>query len=259
MPADAPAAPAAEPKPAAAAPAPAAGAPAAAAPAAAPAAKPDAPAPAAAPKPGDPPAAAAAPKSLLDEAADDGAPAKPGDPPAAKPGDKPQGAPESYTDFKLPEGFSADAKLIDSFKAAAKDMNLSQENAQKLVTLQAEYAKTTAETLVSQAEQQRTTQIEAWKTETKTALGAEWKKELGFASKALDAFWPPEARALLAKSGFGDHPQFVPGLVKLGKALSETNPGVGNRSGITDPKEATNRSMFPKMYDANGNYIGGAR
>ena len=233
MPADAPAAPAAEPKPAAAAPAPAAGAPAAAAPAAAPAAKPDAPAPAAAPKPGDPP--------------------------AAKPGDKPQGAPESYTDFKLPEGFSADAKLIDSFKAAAKDMNLSQENAQKLVTLQAEYAKTTAETLVSQAEQQRTTQIEAWKTETKTALGAEWKKELGFASKALDAFWPPEARKLLTLSGFGDHPQFVPGLVKLGKALSETNPGVGNRSGITDPKEATNRSMFPKMYDANGNYIGGAR
>lgn len=170
---------------------------------------------------------------------------------------KTQGAPESYTDFKLPDGLTLDAALTDSFKATAKELGLSQDAAQKLVTLQAEHAKSTAENLVSQAEKQRADQITAWQAETKKALGAEWQKELGFAGKALDAFWPSEFRKMLTASGLGDHPQMVAGLVKMGKAMSETAPGDGSRAGITDPKEVQNRQMFPKMYDASGNYIGG--
>lgn len=172
---------------------------------------------------------------------------------------KSQGAPETYTDFKLPEGLTPDAKLMDSFKAIAKKHNLSQETAQEFVSMQAEHAKSTAESMVSQAQTQRDEQISAWQAETKKALGAEWKKELGFAGKALDAFWPPEFRKKLTASGFGDHPEMVAGLVALGKKMSETKPGEGSRIGITDPKEAGHRSMFPKMYDAEGKYIGGAK
>lgn len=172
---------------------------------------------------------------------------------------KTQGAPESYTDFKMPEGMTSDAKLMDSFKAMAKKHNLSQETAQEFVTLQAEHAKSTGEAIVAQAEKQRADQIAAWQAETKKALGSGWKEELGFAGKALDAFWPPEFRKMLTASGLGDHPLMVKGLVELGKKMSEAKPGEGSRVGIVDPKEATNRSMFPKMYDASGNYIGGQK
>ncbi len=172
---------------------------------------------------------------------------------------KTQGAPDAYTDFKLPDGLTPDAKLMDSFKATAKELGLSQDAAQKLVSMQAEYAKSTSESLVSKAEQQRAEQITAWQDETKKALGAGWQKELGFAGKALDAFWPPEFRKMLTASGLGDHPQMVAGLVKMGKAMSEAKPGEGSRVGIVDPKEAGHRSMFPKMYDGSGNYIGGAK
>ncbi len=228
----------------------------------APAAAPAAPAPGASGQAAAPAAGAAAPAaqtgSLLEQAASGEAP-KPGE--AAKPGDvaAKAGAPESYTDFTLPEGISPDAKLMDSFKATAKELGLSQDAAQKLVSLQAEHAKSTAETLVSQAEQQRAAQISAWQAETKKSLGAEWQKELGYAAKALDAFWPPEFRQMLTASGLGDHPLMAKGLVELGKRMSETKPGEGSRAGITDPKEASNRQMFPKMYDASGNYIGGPK
>ncbi len=201
--------------------------------------------------------AAKTPASLLESAGDVKADATKTD--VKTDAAKTQGAPDAYTDFKLPDGMELDAKLTDSFKATAKELGLSQEAAQKLVSLQAEHAKSTAESLVSKAEQQRAEQISAWQDETKKALGAEWKKELGFAGKALDAFWPPEFRKMLTASGLGDHPQMVAGLVKMGKAMSEAKPGEGSRVGIVDPKEAGHRSMFPKMYDANGSYIGGAK
>lgn len=207
------------------------------------------PTPAANPTPGNvaPPAEPVTSQSLLESAGKE-AP-KPGD---VKPGDKTQGAPETYSDFTLPDGITLDAKLADGFKALAKEMNLSQENAQKLATLQAEHVKTTADSLVKEAEQQRTKQLEAWKTETKTALGADWQKELGFAGKALDAFGGPELRKLLTESGLGDHPLMAKMLVAVGKTMSETQPGEGTRVAIDDPKESQYRGMFPKMYDGNG-------
>lgn len=203
--------------------------------------------------------AAKTPGSLLEAAGADDAKADATKTDVKTDAAKSQGAPETYTDFKLPDGLTPDAKLMDSFKALAKAKGLSQETAQEFVTMQAEHAKSTAESLVAQAEQQRATQIEAWQAETKKALGAEWKKELGFAGKALDAFWPPEFRKMLTASGLGDHPQMVAGLVALGKKMSEAKPGEGSRVGIVDPKEAGHRSMFPKMYDGSGNYIGGAK
>lgn len=240
---EAPAAPApvaAEPKPGAAAPV-----------------TPAAPAPAAvAPKPGEPAAPQPKTGSLLENAQKpEGAPPKPGEP---KPGDAPQGAPETYADFTLPEGMTPDKALLEKAVPLFKELGLSQEKSQKLVTLQAEYAKSSMEALVAQSEKLRTEQIATWQSEVKKELGADWEKELGHSARALDAFWPPEFRKLLTQSGFGDHPDMIRGLIKLGKQLGETKPGDGSRVPVNDPKEQTNRTMFPKMYDANGNYIGGS-
>lgn len=47
--------------------------------------------------------------------------------------EKPAGAPEAYTDFALPEGATVDPERMAAFQGLAKELNLSQEGAQKLV------------------------------------------------------------------------------------------------------------------------------
>lgn len=47
--------------------------------------------------------------------------------------EKPKGAPESYEDFKAPEGTEFAAPVVDAFKGVAKELDLSQDQAQKLI------------------------------------------------------------------------------------------------------------------------------
>lgn len=128
-----------------------------------------------------------------------------------------QGAPEKYADFKLPEGLALDTGMADEFKGVAKEMNLSQDAAQKLVNLQAKYAKAQSDAILSQYKQQ----VEGWKKETIQHLGAEYKKELSFAAKAMDRFGSPELKALLNDSGLANHKDVVSFCQKIGKAISE--------------------------------------
>jgi len=69
---------------------------------------------------------------------DDKTPPNPGDdPPQEETDDAPKGAPESYADFTLPEGVTVDAERTEAFKGLAKELNLTQEQAQQLVTFEA--------------------------------------------------------------------------------------------------------------------------
>lgn len=45
----------------------------------------------------------------------------------------PEGAPEEYAEFTMPQGIEMNSELADSFKGVAKELNLSQGAAQKLV------------------------------------------------------------------------------------------------------------------------------
>lgn len=162
-----------------------------------------------------------------------------------------QGAPETYADFTLPEGISADPKLLDAFKGVAKKHNLSQEAAQELVTLQAQTQKASGEFIVKEAERLRTEQQQKWQAEVKKNLGPNWQKEMSFAGKALDAFGGPELRKRATEMGWGDDPLFVNAWVAVGKAMGEAQPGSGTRVDVSDPKETTKRSMFPRMFDGS--------
>jgi len=53
--------------------------------------------------------------------------------------DKPEGAPEKYEAFKVPEGVTIDETAATEFGALAKELNLTQENAQKLVDYQIKF------------------------------------------------------------------------------------------------------------------------
>lgn len=190
----------------AAAPAPAAAAPAAAAPAptAAPAA-----APAADPNDPDAVAKAAADK----EAADKAAAAE-----AAK--TKPAGAPEAYEAFTLPEGIKLDEPVMGEFQTLAKELNLPQEAAQKLVDLAGKMQLGTVEQIQATVERQSQEWAEASKAD-KEFGGDTFDANLALAKSALDKFGSPELKTMLSETKLGNHPEVLRFMVRAGKAISQ--------------------------------------
>lgn len=204
---------------------PAEGTPANSAAPAAPAVTPAAPAaaPAADPTLLTPPAAPAAtdPKPEGEPPAKPGDPAKPEDGKAKDDGkDQPQGAPEAYTDFTLPDGMEMDAAVLGEFTGLAKELNISQESAQKLIDLQSKIA-------TQQAEQYQaavTKQGEQWKEAVKNdpELGGEnYEKSVASAVKVIQSFGDDGLKDLLNSSGLGNHPALFKFCHRVSQAISE--------------------------------------
>lgn len=136
---------------------------------------------------------------------------------AAKDAGKPQGAPEKYEAFKSPEGLTLDTKVMDEFTAAARELNLPQDAAQKMVDKMAPLM------AQRQAEQLSTMRTE-WETKSKTDAefgGDKLEASMVQANKAMNAFATDEFRTLLNETGLGNHPEWVRFMVRAGKAISE--------------------------------------
>ncbi|ENK8484132.1 TPA: peptidase [Enterobacter hormaechei] len=205
----------------------------------------------AAPAPSEPSAPAAdAPAPAADPAKPEGDKPQPGTegdkPQEEKPadGDKPadksedeeqkqEGAPEKY-EFTAGEGVELDSEALKDFEPVARDLNLTNEQAQKLVDA---YPKILA------GVQQR--QAEAWQLQTEQwAADVKADKELGgdkltanlsAAQRALEQFGDPELKEYLDSTGLGNHPALVKAFIKVGKAMSEDKVVTGgHESGGSD-------------------------
>jgi hypothetical protein len=128
-----------------------------------------------------------------------------------------KGAPEKYADFKVPEGIEVNQPMLEEFKTVAKKHNLTQEAAQELIDLQVKHVQGISEGLLSTFNQIKT----EWMKEAIQELGADYKKELVYAGKAIDKFGTPELRTILNQTGIGNHKELVKFFVKIGKAVSE--------------------------------------
>jgi hypothetical protein len=154
---------------------------------------------------------------------------------AAEKAAKEQGAPDKYADFKLPKGMTLDKAMADQFIALAKELNLPQDKAQKLVDMYAgtmiEQAKVSANGFVKM--------VSDWAEETKTELGADAQKQLSFAFKAIQKFGSPGLRQLLNETGVGSHKEMVKCFIAIGKAISEdtTTPASGSGAGSESPED----------------------
>lgn len=203
-----------------------AGAPAPAASPAAPAPEPvstlmgsDPPAPSPAPSPGAAPAPSPAPAP--------GAAPAPTPAPSAAPAPAEAKAPEEYTDFAVPEGVTFDAEQLGTFKTVAKEIGLTQEAAQKLVSAQAEATKKGLA-----AAQQRLEKHFAdiggtpdkWPDQCRADKefgGEKFDENRAIAAKARDQFGTPALKQVLAKLSVGDHPELLRFMYRVGQALSE--------------------------------------
>lgn len=138
---------------------------------------------------------------------------------------KPQGAPEKY-DFTAPEGSTFDDAVIEQFSEVARELDLPQDAAQKILD------KVTPVIQARQAEQLEKARQEWADTSRadKEFGGDKLNENLAVAKKAMDKFGSPELRTLLNESGLGNHPEVIRMFYRAGKAISEDNFVTGRSS-----------------------------
>lgn len=191
----------------------------AAAPSAAPAPPEPTSAPAAAPAPAATPAPSAAPAATPAPSAAPAATPAPSAPPAAA-----TGAPEAYADFTLPDTIKADDATMGEFKAIAKELNLPQAAAQKLVDLNAKVE-------TARAEQWAAT-VDGWEAAAKADKeygGDKFNENLAIALQTRDKVATPELVKFLNESKLGSHPEMLRLFYRVGQSISQDGfvPGRG--------------------------------
>lgn len=143
--------------------------------------------------------------------------------------DKPEGAPEKY-EFTAAEGVDLDTEALKDFEPVARELNLTNEQAQKLVDA---YPKILAGVQQRQAEAWQA-QTEEWAATVKADKeigGDKLTANLGVAQRALDTFGTPELKEYLNGTGLGNHPELVKAFIKVGKAMSEDGMVTGKENG----------------------------
>lgn len=152
-----------------------------------------------------------------------------------KPATQAEGAPAEYEDFKAPEGVTLDPEVTGQFKTLAKELNLSQAQAQKLADMGASITQKQAgqtSALLEQARIEWTNNAKNDKEFGGEALAA----NMAVARKAMDEFGTPELKSLLNESGLGNHPEIIRAFYRAGKAISEDTFVGGGTSASKQPK-----------------------
>ena len=147
-----------------------------------------------------------------------------------------QAAPEAYEPFDV-EGQQFTEAQLEGFAATAKELGLSQENAQKML---AAMVPTARQYLVDDLKAK--SQEWASLSEKDPEIGgANFKANVGVANSALKQFATPEFTALLRGSGLGAHPEVVRVFYRIGKAMQQDHGVTGSASA-----PAGARRRYPK-------------
>jgi hypothetical protein len=128
--------------------------------------------------------------------------------------------PEQYEQFKLPEGMQADTEVMTELQTIAKELKLSQDEAQKVNDVGVK----AIQKLVTQQQEAMQKARDSWDAATKTDKefgGDNLKASISVAEKALNAFGTPELFALLDESGLRKHPEIIRAFYRAGKAISD--------------------------------------
>jgi hypothetical protein len=146
----------------------------------------------------------------------------------------------------MPEGYQVNDELLGEFSPVLKDLNLTQDQAQKVMDFAPKLIEhTQRQTVASVLETVGLKDYPTWAASLKTdpEIGGEKHAEnLGLAAKAVAQFGSPELNAILKSTGLGNHPAMVRAFLRIGKAISED--GFVNGGGAAAPASA--QSMYSK-------------
>ncbi len=143
------------------------------------------------------------------------------------------GAPEAYA-FNAPEGTALDEAVTGAFGEVAKELNLTQDGAQKVLDK-------VLPVMAARAADQVAATKAGWLAASKADKeigGQKFTENLGIAKTARDAFASPELIKLLDESGLSDHPEFIRMFHKAGKAMSEETFVGGRQASATSTAQS---------------------
>jgi len=148
-----------------------------------------------------------------------------GEAPGAETGEDGQDtAPETYADFAMPEGMEPNVELLEAATSIFKELGLTQEQAQKLVDLNAQQVQAGEAGQVEAYNQM----MDDWKNDSmqdKEFGGDAFEENVGIARAAVDKFGTPELKELLETHGLGNHPEMIRFMIKVGRLTAEDVPG----------------------------------
>ncbi|WNK26133.1 peptidase [Providencia hangzhouensis] len=126
-------------------------------------------------------------------------------------------APEKY-EFTAGEGQELDKEAVAAFEPIARELGLSNEQAQKIVDV---YGSTIMPQIAKQQEAAWQKQVTEWAETVKADKELGSVESIGNAQKAMDQFGTPELKQYLNDSGLGNHPELFRIFSRIGKAMSE--------------------------------------
>jgi hypothetical protein len=160
--------------------------------------------------------------------------------------EKPAGAPESYAEFTLPEGMKLDKMALKQAIPIFKQMNLTQDQAQQLVTLKAEGVRKMEEAFQADKNQR----LEAIRKD-KEIGGDNFKHTEQVVARALDSFLNADEQAELVAyiDRFGASPVLAKLMYRVGKGMAEdSRMESGSKSRAEPDREAILKNMYPSMF-----------
>lgn len=173
--------------------------------------------------------------------------------------DQPAGAPEAYADFRVPEGYTLDKSVVDEASPIFKELNLSQDGAQKLVDLYLKHNAGTVKAAYDTFRAERT----RWAGESQRWLDANGGKDAAVQSlgRALNTIFAkadgtPDADAIagfrhfMDSTGGGDNPYAVRAMITMAKQFVEARPvatGGPSPFGQTAPDQGP-RTLAQRLY-----------
>ena len=149
-------------------------------------------------------------------------------------------APESY-EFKAAEGRELDSDVTSAFTEVARELNMPQDEAQKVIDKMAPVLEARTAKMLEAATAE-------WGNAAKTDKefgGDKFDESLATAKSFLTEFGTPEITQLLNQSGLGNHPEVIRLFYRAGKALGPDRVITGQAS--TGAGNSIAQRMYPGM------------
>ena len=152
---------------------------------------------------------------------------------------EPTGAPETYQEFTLPEGFTLDGEMLEQATTLFRELDLTQDKAQKLVDYYTKRAIDDKSNMLSELAERRKT----WRAEVRNR--PDFQKEKALAKLGMrEVVTDPDEKELFSDSWMSDHPALWKIFVKIGRMVSEDRMPTGG--GDTAPRTSVNMMRFPQ-------------
>lgn len=149
---------------------------------------------------------------------------------------------QTYADFDIPAGVTVQEADITAYRELSGEMGLTQDQAQRLLTFEAERLRQAEDQLTGQQLDQARDWAQAARADAEFG-GDAFDRNVGIARQAMEQFGSDEVQEILNATGLGSHPEFIRMFWKMGRSVASDGAVIGGHGGGSTRLD--NRSLFP--------------